>query len=154
MVDAFNTYGPVASVTPKKQAAAIFDSTYVETVYGASKFAGLDVSQPHLQASPTTSTSAIAIQPLDNQKIVITGVNASTTQDVVGTPLVGTLAAAGSANDLVVYQSTSYNQFSLKCNIELPAGAALVHYRAQGASGAATAEANTLTVSYKIVDVI
>lgn len=155
MVNAFDMRGVAPLNTAHKQAAASFDSTYVETVYQSSNFAGLDVTSAHLQSSPTANTSSLVVQPSDSQKVVITGINASTTQAVVATPFIGTLAASGSSEDLLVYQASAYNQFNMRCNLELPAGAALIHYRVQGdTNGSQTTDANTVTVSYKIVQAV
>jgi hypothetical protein len=151
MSDAFRVPATAGKGAGVREAAGSFDSTYTEVSYLASSFAGLDVTQTHLQASPTAATSSLIIQPGANQRVVITSVNCCTTQDSAGTPYIGTLAASGEASDLVVYQSSAYNQFSMKCNLKLPVGKALMHFRVQGDTGNATTDANVLTVAYKIV---
>ena len=155
MANAFNMSGVAGLNTPHKQAASTFDSTYVETVHQSSSFAGLTVTNDHLQTTPTADTSSLVIQPPSTHRVVITGLNASTTQAVVAAPFIGTLAASGSTDDLLVYQASAYNQFNIRCNILLPVGMPLIHYRVQGDSnGDATTDANTITVSYKLVHAV
>lgn len=151
MGDAFRATADTRPAAGVREAAASFDSTYTEVSYLASSFAGLNVTSAHLQDTPTAATSSLVVQSSAGHRIVITSVNCCTTQDSAGTPYIGTLAASGEASDVVVYQSSAYNQFSMKCNIQLPVGKALVHYRVQGDSGSASTDANVLTVTYKIV---
>ena len=97
MGNAFTASGyPVPS---PEQALAGYNSTYTEGAFAASSFAGLNVANSHLQATPTANTSSIVVTPGANEKVIITGVVATSTQNAVASPTIGTFAEEGSDSD-------------------------------------------------------
>lgn len=151
MGNAFTASGyPVPS---PELALAGYNSTYTEGSYSASSFAGLNVANAHLQATPTADTSSIVVTPGANEKVIITGVVATSTVTAAATPTIGTLAEEGSTTDLVIYQASGYSQFyASNLNLPLGKGKKLIHYRVQGdTGGSVTTDLNSVTITYKVV---
>lgn len=139
-------------VPPARPEVALkgFNDTYVEAGNAAAGYAGYDIGSDHLSLAITANTSSVVVSPGPNQRVIITGLIAHSTQNAVATPNIGTLAEEGSTSDLVVYTATAYgNYLATNLNIALAKGKDLIHFRVQGATGAANL--NAITVMYKVV---
>lgn len=145
-----NAFTASGSPAPSPELAlAGYNSTYTENATAAGSFAGYTAGNTHLQTTPTANTSSVVVSATDNQRVIITGLVAVTNEAGVATGFLGTLAAEGSDDDLLIYQANGYGQFyATNLNIPLPKGKDLINYRVRGKT---TDGFNSVTITYKVV---
>jgi hypothetical protein len=144
-----NAFTASGSPAPSPELAlAGYNSVYTENASNAASFAGYTAGNTHLQTTPTADTSSVVVSATANQRVVITGLVAHSNQNNVALGTLGTFAAEGSDDDLLIYQSSGYGNFyASNLNIPLPKGKDLIHYRVRGVTGGL----NSVSVTYKVV---
>lgn len=121
--------------------------------YLPADFAGLDVSEDHMQQSPTAATQSVLIEGEVNTRILVTYVQAGTTGG--GGDFTFTLGEEGSDDDFIRCTNTQYSQQTFVMEYLLGVNKDLIVYRCDGNTGASPTggQANVINIAYKLVHV-
>lgn len=149
MADRQNAFAASGSPPPRaEQARLSFKNTVVDLSYQSGDFGTYNITSDHLGGA-----SGTLVTPRPEQAVVVYSIMAAS-QAAAAQSLIATLAEEGSSSDIVVIHA---NQFGV-CNVEFPTGIKLakgkdlIIWRAQGDDGGvATADFNSVTVSYSLI---